>query len=234
MAGKKKTTNSDPRRKRKRYVLGNYSFSSKTDIKNKCREIKNITICGSEIKGDDFLFLLELFKWHHKFHIKTNGLDTISNIKVDLYNGRYGTEKIFFIRPNSACDWIDISFNEAIGRKTSEQVARAEFSAALRLLVRKQIMEFRNGRVGGHVDHTGDREFRHLVEDFIETENIVITDLEYEKMTDYPLEDRMFTNVNLQKKWKTFHKKHAKLQLISVSENMRKPKAKKIKVNDKI
>lgn len=210
-------------------MLGRQLFEKKGDIRLRCQTIRKQLKPGSKVTGVDFDFCADLFTWHHEFIEKLEGKD-LHSMKVDFYKGRYKTEsKNFWIR-SSHGEWVAISFEEAIAKRDVQSVQDSRFKTALRVLVDPQILQFRDGRRGGHVDHTGNEEFRHIVHNFVDSMKIDVMNLEYEPMPDFPFEQLMFTDKNLQEEWIRFHECHAELRLVSIEENLSKKRAFQIKI----
>ena len=178
-----------------RYHLGPFTFKNKKQIKSRCDTI----LAAGYVGGDDFLFLSALFQWHHNIAAKTDG-HPIQDIKVDWF----GRERIFWLRARG--DWVHISAKKAIRRSDQSSARRAKFIHRLRTLVYPQVAKFRDGRPGGHVDHCGDREFRHLVDDFVRERRIGL---------DHP-------TAEVCQQWIEFHQAHAELRLVPAGKNLTK------------
>lgn len=205
------------------FNLGGQTYKTKADVLENCRRIFNSLSDGEEVKeGPDFSFLADLFTWHPS--VSTKLCDgTLSAIKKGIHYGAY-TSRAFYIRSCDS-DWIDISFHVALGQYSSQEAIRRRFKPALRLLIRDQIDAFRGDACPKtyHVDHTGEREFRHLVRDFIDEYKVDIDSLEWYTLP-YKNEVHMFNDEELQQQWKQYHQQHAQLQLITKQQNLRKRK----------
>lgn len=206
------------------FTLGGVEYKRKCDVRAKVQQIYKALSDGEEVpRGPDFDFLADFFTWHPELPEKLcNG--TLEAIKKDVYRGPYLTRS-FFIR-SSTRDWIDISFNVTIRQYTLEELRRLRFKPALRLLVKEQIDAFRGDACPRtyHVDHTGDREFRHLVQDFIDEYKVDVDSLQWHLIPAYETEEYMFDDEELQQQWKDYHREHAQLQLITKQKNLRKRK----------
>ncbi len=209
------------------YKLGPYTFRTKKEIIHKCKYIIQNTEPGHHVDSKFKHFLLDLFSWHHGYQEKLQG-NPHAEIKVDWFQSRYSATKckIFWIKSiGTNTDWVDISYYKACSKTPDNLMPYKRFYTALRVLVNEDILTFRAGRKGGHIDHTGPNEFRHLVKMFIDDYNVNVAELEYRPCPDHPKEQKMFTDIELQKNWIQFHRKHAQLQLISAKENLCKKKS---------
>lgn len=111
-----------------------------------------------------------------------------------------------------------------------------KFKSACRNAVRTQIVEYRAKyfETGStcmqtgvtvsiddcHVDHCGDREFRHLLQAFIQEYNLDISDLGYEHKN----QSFFFSSPEIEESFASFHRERAKLQVVSKAYNLAKTK----------
>jgi hypothetical protein len=204
------------------YVLGPYALRTKSDIKRRCSSIKDKYVTNTPIRGEDRRFLCALFQWHHGLNSKTNG-HPIHQIKLDWYHGRKSTDRVFWIRTTTS-EWTVISSNEAIEKRDYKSVMMSKFVKALRLLIDPQVQKFRSqcGHLGGHIDHHGNLEFRHLVEDFSRHHNVDVCSLQYRSDPEYPFEHDVLVDADLVCRWTLFHEQNASLRWTTVRENLTK------------
>jgi hypothetical protein len=83
-----------------------------------------------------------------------------------------------------------------------------------------------------HVDHTGEKEFCTLLEDFCKKENIELCDVGVKWGRQRPhhfYDSATLDDTALKTKWQSFHELHAVLQVIPAHENLTKPNQRKRK-----
>jgi hypothetical protein len=211
------------------YSIGSEIFATKGEITKRCQEIRDKTPDGAIVAGNDFDFLISLFKFHDGWHEKAHpNVDAITT-----HTPEYGKNKRGFllIRNGASPRIMDISFAYTIkiipsGRELVPQ-ALLDFKAAGRTAVQDQIWEFRDWalrtatncplnnipleRGNCEVHYPAPNTFESILCKFTQERNI------------RPLHTKIasrgtlaiFQDDNLSREWAAYHRQHAKLLLVS-------------------
>lgn len=104
----------------------------------------------------------------------------------------------------------------------------AKVQIAARHIIHDQITEFRNAKKWGHVAHTGENEFRHLLTSFLAANMLLDTDsvkIKYVDSEQYGRKIPTFEDEQLKEDWYLFHKDNAKLELQTAKKNLSQKKS---------
>lgn len=126
------------------YIFANKTFSTKSQLTDRCREIMAATTDGSLVSEESLSFLLELFQHHDEWLQKAG-----SGVRgVSTQTTAHGTRCFVLLRKDGSS--IDISFPHAIrlvpSRRTANLLPQAlrDFRNAARTAVEAQIRDFRD------------------------------------------------------------------------------------------
>lgn len=222
--------------KRKKYQLGEEEFATKADVKRHCQEVlakydRNATVNDKS----DHAFLEDLLSWHPSADEKIGqGVESFSK------HGFEGNYCFHVNRVDGTSD--DFSFNKCITNPTP----RARSTQAFRKEIQNQIDAFFESQIDHetglaacaltgqqlpkdelHVDHEAPLEFSALLSLFVDQHPKLpkIDDAEVDKGT---LGFNKLKDRQLAAEWQEYHKKHAKLRLLS-KEAHKKETAKRYK-----
>lgn len=219
------------------YLLDDEWFSTKNDVRDRCRQILARTPDGTLVEEADADFLFCLFRHHDEWEEKSGeGVQAIATQMT-----AHGT-RCFVLRRHCGTE-VDISFPHSIklipsARGQSRQPQRLlDFRAGARTAIKQQIRSFRDGALGvaslcpvtgepvgrgnAAVDHVAPRTFDQLLYDFcLATHtnplNVVVGSLNGVIAT---IDDDMLCAA-----WEKYHLEHARLRLISKTGNLKLPK----------
>lgn len=220
-----------------KYKIGNFKANTKTEIQLKAKDILYQGNLNSTVIGDDLDFMIKYFE---EFHIdwklkKGTGLKNIKRVKEPNY-GKYRGYRIERV-DNSSTDISYIISN--IQRKNYKR----EFNQAMRKVIKSQIIEFRNSAFqnndilicpitqqsintsNSHVDHINPT-FDELLKSFITKYNIKLTSQLFPKEQDNQTEYDITDN-EMKSNFFKFHKRKAKLRVVSIEGNLGQKKKNK-------
>jgi len=209
-------------------VLAGEQFVSKDAIRKRVKAILDATSVGNTVSSDkDFLLIYALLEWHSRAAVKIGA--GVSSFVVQM--GLYGRGRSFVIRRVDGTE-TDFSYIKCLYRAPHQNLKRA-----LRNAVDAQVREVRNETFNGgntfvcsvtgkatsvhdaHVDHEPPMTFVRLMSDFFAAERI--DDLDAVKIgggRDGELE-KWLEDRDLEKRWIAFHRKHARLRVVSSHAN---------------
>lgn len=213
-----------------KYEIAGIKFKTKADIKNYIRELISKYHECDILEDDDHEFILEVLNMHpdaenkigegvHCFFVMTDKSRT---------NNKYF--KIFRTDKTS----IDFSWVKCIDGCKNIKLKR--FTDTCRHEIIGQIIKFRDKHLQGdyimhengtlikkedaHIDHV--YEFRKIVKDFIKETGTNIDEIEIIDTKDGLYKEFMCQPYTLL--WRDYHKKHAKLRVITKHENLTRKK----------
>jgi len=216
--------------KQAKYLINGKPFFSKKAMQSHFQMILAQSVIGADLPEDEFLDCLDLFKRHPEYEQKVGC--GIRSVRVIL-------DPIYFNR----CFWIyrfdgsntDISYRTCIDAKP--RGAKEKFLSACRYSISNQIVafkakQFKDGspvfckitgkQVQRHecdVDHL--HPFSFLIADFVKIKNIDIDAIEYVDRGDGHMVYE-FLDKQLEADWKSFHYRHAVLQITKSEANQAK------------
>lgn len=213
-----------------KYIINSKPFTSQEAIKKHFQEVLRHAVLDQALAGETLEDCIELFKRHPEWTQKKGcGIDSVRVIENPVYGDR-----CFWIYRTDGTD-TDISYLSCV--KSKAKSPRSQFMAAARNAVVDQILDFKrqayNGRFMVHCQITGklvaesDADVDHvfpfvrLVDRFITQYHIDIDAVEYKNKGDGDIVT-CFENDIIEKKWKKFHLKHAKLQITHRKANQSK------------
>jgi len=207
--------------------IGNKKFPSKKAAKDDVRNIIDRYDPDSDLLGNDLSFINDLLTNHPESEQKIGcGISRIY-VRISPQNKK---NKAFFLERNDGTS-TDFSWIACIDGDNQ----RKEVFDAFRNAVACQIKNFKLHKLqtdqicpytdeklhkdNTHVDHQAPFTFKVLVENFLNNEcmkflDVAITEPEDNQFTTY------LTNKNFSRRWEQFHKKNAKLRLISKKGNL--------------
>ena len=217
------------------YAIGDEVFATKDEIKKRCQQIMQKS--AHEVDDEDTAFLLQLFKHHDEWAEKSSS--GVEGVRV--YLTPQGTPCFHLLLTDGGN--IDISFRHAIKCIPSIRSASrmpqglVDFKAAARETIKPQTRAFRDQALSltqmcpitgvplttdnAHVDHIAPRTFDQLLHDFVLKHDI---NPNIVKVGSQGGTVPFFVDISLANSWSTYHKRHAKLRLISQAANLGLPK----------
>ena len=206
-------------------VIAGETFKSRTAAGDKARGILNKYPVGAALDATDKAFILGLLELHPSKEIKVGcGIASIS-----IMNPQAFTNCRCFKLTRSDGSWTDFSF-----RKCLEKISPARYAkAAARHEVREQTEYFKahafTGRCAitnepitlsdAHVDHVPPATFDVLFADFLSSRRIRIEAVATAGVGDCQI-GRIFVDRELAAAWCEYHRKHAKLRIVSAHANL--------------
>ena len=190
------------------YKVNNIEFKTKKEIEWHCKKIKKKYVNKEILNNEDFNFICDLKKQHHKEKIR---LLEPEHIIIDIPEDRTFKQSRCFILIKNGTKHI-FSVKKCI---YNIGIKKNNVYAALRQAVKYQIEEFakiNNRQKGFHVDHIV--HFTKLVEDWLNFENLNIEDLE----TIEECSHKKLKNSEIKQSWIDYHEKNAKLKIIPKKE----------------
>ena len=174
-------------------------------------EYKRIIDAGNPISKADKLFMWDEFG---EYYYDLGWLYTHKNLKIGKH--RTYENNCFFIKSKITGEWVEVGTTKLL----SANPIKDRVNHTLRQLVRPQIEGFReaNNGYGMHVDHV--KPFWKLVTKWliVKTKFNTLEDLEPIISED----GSQFTKNKLNKSWVTYHKKKARLQVLTKEDNLSK------------
>lgn len=213
------------------YTIGSEEFSTKDAITARCQEIRDRTPDGVLVQPADFAFLISLFKFHDEWHDKADsGVEAITT-----HTNEHGKNKRGFLllRNQARPREMDISFVYAIKLIPTPQSAKLtpqsllDFKAAARTSVQGQIRAFRDERLmesepcpinntlltrdNCNVHYPPPDTFESLLFKFCVESKINPLRVTVDSCGAVA----KFHDLKVNDTWAEFHRRHAKLQLVS-------------------
>lgn len=200
--------------------------------KEKVHDILNSYNIGEYIDKDDFDNMIEVLNNHPEKEKKIGpGIN-----KIGIEKNDFNHRQFFLLRNDGTKEHF--SYVKCYCPKKMF----SEFSSAMRRVIRDQIVDFKikNFKKGMlcpisqtqllmaddiHVDHENPT-FEQIVRSFIKENNINVENIVYEKVV---TGGRECADIDLNKKFYDFHKKEAKLRILSVKANLTRKKGPRIK-----
>lgn len=221
------------RKQKIRYRKGSYNFFTKIDMFKKVKDILN-TLNKALTHGSDFKFLCDVFKMHKNYTEKLNNdlnkSEYIIEIKVDEICSHQGNSYCFFIKGNNSNDsneYIDISTNPkhyTERKNKTQKLSLQRLSRVFRNVIQYQIDIFRGDKLGLEVDHCGLYDFKDIVHSFSNEFKICDETEIFIPDPKFPDTDKTITNKDILEKFKKYHSKYAKYQLLTQEEHNLKTK----------
>ena len=215
------------------YIVGEEVFRTKNDVTKRVRDILHAYRLGQMLGSDHFTFILDLLRNHPRATEKIGC--GVSAITVEQ-NPRYRNGRGFLVSRSDGTT-TDFSYNKCITPVTAIQY----FSHACREVVSGQIQAYKKGYFDeyaneqglvqcpitrewvnkelAHVDHIQPQTFQMLVDTFIKERRIDRNTVEYRGLEDGAI-GREFADEELAAAWAEYHRKNAKLQVISRTANL--------------
>jgi hypothetical protein len=210
-------------------LIASLSFRTKKAAKEFFRDVRDRYEDGERVTLEDDRYLRDLIAIHPEAEMKIGC--GISHFSVDT-DSQFGTTRHFVIH---RCDGssTDVSFLSAIDGRN----ARRDRLEALRRGVDEQILDFRSLAFSSgetvicplrgvtitessyHIDHEPPQTFLCLVDRWCATEALTLMDLEITPPADNQIVTEM-TNDKQLRSWQEFHRRHAKLRLLSPLGNL--------------
>jgi len=224
-----------------RYSIGGAAFSTKAEIIEHCRNIRDATPDHTLVAArPDVAFLLDLFSsWHDEWDDKISGGFVGFTTMTVRANGK--VTRCFAIRTADE-GLIDISFPHAIRRietaRTASLVPQAlrDFRNAARVEIARQTMDYRatflssgtRCSITGQqltssncaVDHQG-RSFDELLFEFCQLRGVNPVNVHVGSVRGV---QARFVDRALAQDWQSYHQQHAQLRLIEQTANLKIPK----------
>lgn len=213
-----------------KYEISGIKFKSKADVKNYIRELISKYDECDILEDEDHKFVLEVLNMHHDSENKIGAGVHCFFVMTDKSRTKNKYFKIFRTDKTS----IDFSWVKCID--VCKNIKLKRFTDTCRHEIISQIIEFRNKYLRGdyivhengtlikkedaHVDHV--YEFRKIINDFIEEEVLNIEEIKIIDTKDGLY--KKFECRDLAITWKKYHKKHAKLRVITKHENLTRKK----------
>jgi len=221
------------------YQIGTDSFKRKADITSRCQAVLKTTADGQIVSHEDFCFLLALFQYHEKWATKSaSGVYAITT-KTTMQ----GTRCFALMRRDEHLEYI--SFPHTIkliptGRSASLiPQGLIDYRDAARAAVEDQVREFRDANLGkvdecpitGHrimrsncaVDHVPPVTFNRLLLDFTVCKGLTPLRVEIGSLDGTVA---VFVDKDLDAEWRSYHKEHCHLRLLSRAGNLQLKKEK--------
>jgi len=215
------------------YEIGTIIFARKEDITRYCQAILEKTPDGEMVEEADFCFLLELFRYHEKWTIKSgNGVSGITTKRT-----LQGTRCLALVRTDGKIE--DISFPHTIKliptSRSSSRIPQGliDYRDAARAAIQNQIRRFRDANLAtpctcpitGHlitrenvaVDHVSPLTFDRLLLQFTLSSGLRPLEVEVDTLEGTVA---VFADHKITIAWEHFHKDHCCLRLLSRAGNL--------------
>lgn len=210
-------------------IVGSLQFRTKTGAKQFFRDLRDSYSDGERISDEHAICLRDLVAIHPESELKAGA--GISHFSVAT-DAEFRKTRHFFIHRLDGTG-TDVSFNSAIDGRNPKR-DRLE---ALRRGIQDQILEFRRIAFTGtepiecplrgllitqdayHIDHTPPSTFLSLAENWLQSEEISISQIEITPPADNQIVTEM-TSTDQLSSWRAFHAAHAKLRLLSPLGNL--------------
>jgi len=214
-----------------KYIYGGRYFNRKVDVLDEAQRILKRGGLREVEKGDDKLFLIDLFNEHPKF---LGTLTDNCNISIEEHKNSWGKSRCFFING-------DPTSYKKCGLNKSKNIS-TEIKKAYRLEVLDQIRKFRKGQFSNKrylkcpvlninfskktciVDHHI-ISFDELVFNFLAEKGMKLSEVSVEKN---PQDSYYFSNRDLAKDWKDYHKNNCTLRCTHRAGNLSLKKGKRL------
>lgn len=212
-------------------IFGDYHFKTKIAATNEARQRVNKYKIGDKLNDDDEIFFESLFTLHSEYTKKIGtGIDYIY-VKQDFYNN-----KCLYIHRIDDTE-VDCSWVHCIQPASTKIVV----SLAFRRAIKERIIAFKTQKLmeisscpilgiplnkdNSHVSYANPS-FEKLLKDFLELQNITFESVDL--INPKPSDDDqrgIIKNLDIKRKWQTFHSENASLELISAKANLRRIKS---------
>ncbi len=199
--------------KQPKFVIGREGFSTKKDVVQRIKAIKDHAPLGV-LKGADRTFCMAFFT----LHPNAKKVKNLQEIFVSIHPRGH---RQFEVLCNG--ERLDISYQKPLRTLTGLDSHRADVLSAMRQAVHPQILAFR-AKVSPDfnenlvVDHQWPHTFDALVKRFLEEEDATFADIKLRDNEDR--HGRILTGYWL-RAWTEFHKESAVLRLANREENSR-------------
>lgn len=212
------------------YELAGRKFSSKEAVAQHARSIKDKYKPGTYLEGDELAFMYALLTWHPDAAIKIG-----AGVKAILIraNPMYGQNEFYLLRVDGSA--TEFSYKQCVQPSTPA----ADFRAACRVAIMPDIVAFserwfaqnavnprcaltgeRLTKAKAHVDHEPPTTFQNLLGEFVRLHDIDMGNVKLlGKTADNTFRLRI-ADPDLEKAWIEFHRKYAKLRVISEQANL--------------
>jgi hypothetical protein len=227
-------------RKTQAFQIGNKSFNNKASLILFIKGILNKYDLNACVNNDDLSFLKFLLTLHPDYLVKVGcGVKAIK-IKLD---GHWGKTRCFHILRIDGTE-TDFSYLNCINNSASKEPLKM-FKEAARTAIAEQVVTYlinyikrtidSNGKVicektrtkilrqEAVVDHTPPITFDKIVMDFLEVKKLDLQQIEYHGFGDNEYNKR-FKDEKLAKEFSEYHKRIAKLRVISKHQNLTQKK----------
>jgi hypothetical protein len=207
--------------------VGTHEFASKAALKDHVRDIVARYRIGQHVVELDFAFLCELIELHPERDQKV-GVG-IASFQVILDQEWKRNRQFHLHRIDGTA--TDFSWVSCIDGKNH----RRDIREALRHAVLEQVLKFRASAVAtgavcpyrgilltennSHVDHIAPDTFETIVDRFLQSERIELEQIEITPSRDNQLFGELMDR-NLEARWRSFHRMHARLRLLSSGSNL--------------
>jgi hypothetical protein len=217
---------------RDHYVVANETFSTRSALQKRVKEILYRYKDGQLLSDGDFEFMFELLKRHPDFELKY-GVG-IKAILVDQNPFYRNTRCFWLIRLDNSK--TDFSYGECI-KPTSQ---KKKFFNACRAAVEPYTQAFKRNFfdglrgevyfcpltgqplnfIGSHVDHKAPKTFQNIVENFIKEHSIDVDQVKINSSAaDNEYQDT-FADKDLEELWVEYHNLNADLRILSGKGNL--------------
>lgn len=214
-----------------KYTVQNREFKNKEEIKKYIRKMADNYRDKTLLSEEDRDFMIEIIKLHDEAEDKIGC--GIKDIWIQK-NPPYNTRGFWFVRKDDTVS--DFSWIKCIDKPKDHQ--KRDFYAACRTAVKPQIRSFRDKafyktdkitcplsgeiltKYNCHVDHIYPDTFQNLVKNFIEEYNLDIHSVKIEPTKDGEIETK-FKHRDIEELFCNYHLAHAKLRIISKTENLK-------------
>jgi hypothetical protein len=213
------------------YTIAGEVFLTKKNIEAKCGTLLRQLPLGVPVTADDLLFLLDVFKHHDEWEEKTKG----GVVGVQVGTNQYGTLQFNLI--TEAGDFVPISFKHAVKCIDTTKVpstlasrilqfknaARNEVISDIRLVrdraLKNKLLCPISGvvltRENGEVDHVAPLTFNQLLFDYCKNNGIKPAAVSLQYQLQYGRVFPLFRDERIAAPWRSYHKQHAALRLLS-------------------
>lgn len=215
------------------YTIANTIYRTKGDVTQRCRQILYSTKHEEFISEHDFEFLIELFRYHEKWEVKSGE----GVVAITTQMTPHGTPCFTMVRKDGSPE--DISFRHVIKLLPTKHSTTLlpqgllDYRAAARTAIQEQIWKFRDNTLGADiecpitgkgitrddcsVDHVKPMTFDQLLFDFTKSHDINPLNVEVDSLEGTVA---IFTDSRILSDWQNYHQSNCVLRLLSKTGNL--------------
>ena len=212
---------------RKGYLLAGQSFKTKKEITEHFRRVRDRTELGEQINDE---VVLELLAKHPEWLEKTENMLCVGAGLIKGHPSAPPSKQIAILNADSSI--TDISWSVLVKRLQKDGSLKAptdfwEAVSELKIAARQDVSDQirRVSKVGFHVDHAHPATFEVLLHRWVKSTGLSPLEIRVEA-NDGATIIRTIGTTELRESWQQFHEEHARLQLLTPEENLKRKKVK--------